>query len=943
MNPMAPVSPTSNQSPAILRSGAMTTPAQAQSTFLDQHATNGRSPTPAQLLKAMEPSFSTLLSEQVRATVDVESVWRYAQMRRNNLYYRGKQNLTLTATSSGNGMVDYRPVSGSTNMGIADRSSESAYDIVLNWFRGDVRAFNAVLGARSPNVQALARDTADETLSRRVRKANRVAQYLRSHCDFDNFHRELVYSLALNGTTYSHSRYVANAAKFGYTSIPRYEWTQVPGGENYFQCYGCGSETPASTAQGLATQDLPLPRCMTCGRPQDPSTLISPDPIPALTIKTPLQFPNGAVELSLENASTVTIPFWVKDSLSNTPWLLKETEEDKGAMCQAHPDLRESLINNVLPSPSSQQETMARYTRDLFASPTGYVIARKSERVTHSQVWYSSWVYEYIPGDRSGYFRELLYKMCPDGMRVQYANQKPFRLSNERLTKNWAACKPEPGETLVGDPYFEDYITASDTINDFLNILIESGQRSIPLIVFDPDVLQPQRIKDYANLPGEFLPARASATSDLSKAFFKAPAAEISPVLIEFIEKYMSWVRDISGITPQIWGGGGPEPTARAAELKRNQALLRLNTVWNYIRDFESATYENLAFQLARFSDGRLFTSKGTPDTLDIIEIDDIQEINKGGWKYWSEEALPMTPGQRRDWYMNLFQMAASNPGAAKLSGLDDPANLARWQETVGSADWRTPGLMEREGIMALLAVVSTLPPTPGGMAPGPTDPMTGQPLGPPTPLPPIPNTPYPMEEISLVYPPDLLLQVTREFMNGDKGSEIRETSYQTGWQNLMAFLKTLLQGQPPPPPPEMKVNLNLAGKLTDFGPPTEASILTTAGLPPAGPIPDLSAPPAPSPNDGGGPPPEGGPDGPPSPNKPPGGNGGSGGGMSSAPHHTGGRPKSPPPSPPSSSQAGMTAPPPGGIPIPPPGLAGPPPNPGPGPNGPGGLTPPPR
>jgi hypothetical protein len=781
---------------SILPPDALRTPSSTKSSFLDQFATGGRLPTPDQLLEAIKSPLSQLLRREVQSTVEIEQIWKLAQIRRLHLYSRGKQHLRL-APGGAPGIVDYSPVSNSPTLGIQDNASSQYYDSVLNWLRGDVRAFNAVLGARAPNIQALAKDTADDDISTRIRKANRVAQYLRGHVDFDNFHRELINSLALKGTTFSYSRYVTNSGLYGYTQIPRYEWSTIPGGDPYFQCWGCGSETSILDAQSIADPATGLPRCKVCGRPQDDTTLLRPEPLPALTHSTPLIYPNGAVELTLMGLDRVTVPFWIRN-LEESPWLRLEEEVHPGALMQAHTSLRDYLRNYLYGGyahgpESSAQEERARYTRELFASPSGFVTTRTNLRVTHTQVWYTPWIYEILPNDPSGDFRDLLYKLFPQGMKVQYANGRPFKLSQAKLTRNWAACKPEPSETLIGDPYFEDYIQASDTVNDLVNILVETGERTVPTIVFDPNVISADRIREFANLPGEFLPALPGASSDLSKSFFRAPAAEISPALVAFIEKFISWVRDISGMTPTVWGGGGPEPTARAAELKKNQALGRLNIVWNNVREFEARTMENLAYQVATFSNGRLFSAKGEFSSMEETEIRGVDEILKGGWKYWAEEAMPMTPGQRRDWYMNLFQMAAANPIALQISGLLDPANLARWQETVGSADWRTPGLFEREGMMMILALIAAQPPL---SSLGGIDPMSG------LPLPPQPWTPMPIDQIILVYTPDLVIKVTREFLTSDKGREIMESDYQGGWQNLLLFLQTVLTITAPPPMP---------------------------------------------------------------------------------------------------------------------------------------------
>src|SRR5206468_10522120 len=106
------------------------------------------------------------------------------------------------------------------------------------------------------------------------------------------------------------------------------------------------------------------------------------------------------------------------------------------------------------------------------------------------------------------------------------------------------------------------------------------------------------------------------------------------------------------------------------------------------------------------YSDGRLFASKGTPDSVEVVSIANLDSLLKGGWRYWIEEALPMTPGQRRDWYMQLIQMSAGGAGPlADMIGLTDPGNLKRLQETIGTQDWYVKGIKERRLINRLLSL----------------------------------------------------------------------------------------------------------------------------------------------------------------------------------------------------------------------------------------------
>jgi hypothetical protein len=438
----------------------------------------------------------------------------------------------------------------------------------------------------------------------------------------------------------------------------------------------------------------------------------------------------------------------------------------------------------------------ARQTRLLFASPTGYISLQRNKQWLWSKCFYPSTAFEVFPNDRSGQIREILYHMFPRGLEVTYVQGEPVRLQHTEIARKWTACKPEPSETIYCDPYFEDYIEAANTVNDLINMVEESAERSVPLTIFDPNYIEPDRIREYAGLPGEMIPASMGATGDFSKAFYTIRPSEVPVAVVQFIEKYIEWVRGISGITPTLWGAID-DPTAHGTEIRRNQALGRLNTLWSNIREFEAATQENTVCQYALFSKGRLVSSKGDPDSSHVVSVPHVELLLKGGWRLWAEEAMPMTPGQRRDWAMNLIQMTAA--GAAPMSGalgLMEPSNFKRLQETVGQMDWKIPGERERSLISKLVSDLSMIPPLPAQPM---LDPMSGQmiPGGPPQ-----CNSPIPIMDLFFL-DPQLVIKVSQEWMVGDAGQQVMETDYQSGWQNVLAWLRQWQMLAMPPPMPD--------------------------------------------------------------------------------------------------------------------------------------------
>lgn len=734
------------------------------------------------LVKALAPSIESFLTSDIRSQNDPEKMWQYAQLRRNHFYYTDRQHLQLT--QGGMGVLDYKPVSG--GMEPRSKNIDSPFDYSLNIYKGLIDKFVAVLGSRSPNVQAMARDLGNESQARLKRKADRLAPYLRSHWGMDAFHRHLCLSLAKNGTTFSFARWVTNKQRYGETVLPTFDIQDMPMGEAVYQCPRCGTETPEAQASSLG----PAPMCQGCGSPLGMESLQSAPMVP-----TPIQtgqqvYENGAVEMTLVTPDAALVPFWIKN-LDEAPWLLYEYEEDKGKLVQAYPQLRpmaQSEMDYLDTTPS------ARYTRDVFTSPTGYVWGRRKGRWLYSRLWLDASTYEVLPNDQSGNLRQQISEVCPEGTKITRIAGKIIDIQPDNFRRGWAACKPGPSESIYCDPYFNSLIQIQDCINDAENMVVETIERVTPLVGVANDLLDVERFREYANLPGEFVPLLVSAGTDVNKSIIKFPGAEVNPALFNFIDWLLQKGQEITGILPAIFGAGEGTQTAREAEIRRNQALAQLNTVWNEIRGFEARTYENGAYQAAKFSGGKLYSSKGSRDSVEAMEIADIEELLSPGWYYSVEESMPMTPGQRRDQAMEFLNMPPQSMGAVVLD-VGNPANLGGLMEAVGRPDWKIKNLAMRERLLDIIAQLAQQPPT---MPPPMLDPM-----GMPDPMAPPPMPQPSISPDTFLFDPMIAVETVRDYLLGEQGRELEESN-PDGFQNVLLYGQAYMAilNTPPPAPP---------------------------------------------------------------------------------------------------------------------------------------------
>jgi hypothetical protein len=759
-------------------------------------------------------ALSNLIQTKIRAESDPEQSKVFANIRRNNLYYRGMQYLSMVRLPDGS--VDYRPVSGGgmTPFTPQQGQQDEMYDNILPLFRGDVRKWCGVLGVRSPNAKCEPRTVGDDHQIRLSRIGDRALSYLRSSWKADNLQRYLAYSLAVNGTTFGYVNFVADEKKYGATEVPKLEMKMVPAGEAYFVCARCGVENPVMTAQQTN-------RCAQCEFPLGPEDFREPEMVPGLVQTSVEKYANGAVELQIATGATVKTPYYIND-LEHCPWLWYEylvnryelvrayasapRQGDNSPEAQFRRELRESLLNDSGAMSGGASTAEIRRTANTLSSPSGQPFERKS-LASLGQYFLSPGMLEAMSGDddKSGDIREQLQAKYPKGMHLIYVGSKLADVRHASIPERWTVCQPDVGDFIYRDAVFDDYIQGVDVINDTLNILIQQAEKSNPLTVFDPDVLDPDLLRNKSVQVGEFIEGKRGAGSQLSQSFFRMPSSEMNESLLKFMQFYIEKNRENVGIMPAIYGGGDADEAVGVAKIRRNQSLMQLNVPWNYMRDFWSSTYQNGIRLLAQYSNGKLVMNRG--GVIEIEELDGIWELKQGGIEVECEEAMPMTWAQRQE---QVESMLSRPPQAWPLLGLTDasgaplPANVEQMQDAVGLPDWQVPGLAARERLLDIIGQL--VKGEPMDQPPMPEFDQMGLPLPPGPPPPPQPS----IAPNTTIFDAPFAVAVLRDWLVSDKGRAAEQgllpEQSPRGFENVLAYTQAwMLIANPPPPPMPME------------------------------------------------------------------------------------------------------------------------------------------
>jgi hypothetical protein len=709
-----------------------------------------------------------IITEHVCQDVDREKVYQYAEARKNELYFRGSQYLYPVLL--GGQTADWSVTSGTMGYNQSPDQRDAEYDYVLNVIRGDGRKFIAVLGQRGPNAKAEARRTDDEAAVRRARKADIAAEYLRSCWQPEKIQRHLALSLWKNGTTFAYTPWVANGEKYGTVDVPIIDAQPVEIGEPYYRCVMCGSETPASlagTPPSCISSTCPELTVSGKGHPFQPQDLNKPPTVDVPNVVGNRTYPKGSVELHLATIFEVTVPFYSR-SIADCPWLWYEYEEHEGKLLAAFPDLRDKLGEQEWAGDSSGISAQGRLARDVASSPTGSFISPRKNRWLYSRFWLRPAMFEMVGNDE---IRTQLKKLYPQGVKVTLVQGEVAAMDAERLDDVWAMCKPDVSEYIFADAICKDYMSIQDMINDLYNLVAETMERAIPYLIADPMVLDVLQLSKQRGKPGQIIPAKAGVGARLNDSIIKAPTATVDPEVFQWMEKIHEAGREIVGVLPAIFGGGEPASTARAAELQRNQALQQLNTVWNEMRDFWSGAYFNAVRQLAShcLPDG---SNLGNFEAVDA----DFSDLLGGGYFFTTEEAIPMTWGQKRDLVMFLLQ---GGPEAWTLFGLQHPLNIAKVHDTLGMPDWKITDLDARDKVLSNIKALLEGQPQPG-QNPGEM----------------VPSIPPDVFEDDHIF----VASVIKEWCQTEDARAIRDMN-PSGYANVIAYGQASLQLSGPPGP----------------------------------------------------------------------------------------------------------------------------------------------
>jgi hypothetical protein len=652
--------------------------------------------------------------------------------------------------------------------------------------------------------------------------------------------------LFLYGVYFKWTRFVIDGAWVGYKDEPIYGDVQAKISDDHFHCLNCGqdsSETDVAQAGAMT--------CTHCGAPLSPSDFQQGETSTVIGQTGTKKKPNGLPKWSIYSPLQIdTDP--TKEFLPDVPLLALEWEVDASDIRATFPDMADEITEGV-ESATNDNASYERLVRTMVFSSSFSVTADIfAARGTYSLVWVQPNSYYRIAKDDA--FIKKLQSLFPYGLKLSMWGPLVLNVEPAVLIKEWSCCKLHRGYGLYPPSVADNVVPFNERFNAINNILDDYMERcSTGITLVDPRRIDIREMSGKPLTGGVLNPTPSvgeGVQQPLGNAIYHFQF-QMDPGLMNYLDRLWNYCQIISGIPPQVSGTGttpGVE-TGKGQKQMLDQAMGPLGDIYDAIKHEHATAGQNAieCLQVNMAYTGSLWQvieENGSEFRNDYVHLDEMQ--GRVRVKANTDEGLPMTPEQKRQWCDSIMEMAEKQNPAA-LAWLDETANQQLLNDYWGLPGSVAPGAAQRSKTLQDIRRLLQTPPTPkiGPNGVQMTDPDDGTPMYSPS-----------IAPNKWVEDYTILLPTIDQFCA--ENCDVKQQN-PMGWANVIAFKRLALdyqsqvagymaklkmqaqkEGQPPPTPNPTVQQLEAAALQDAMG--ALGNLSRQSAMPPLGPSASMAA-----------------------------------------------------------------------------------------------------
>jgi hypothetical protein len=366
---------------------------------------------------------------------------------------------------------------------------------------------------------------------------------------------------------------------------------------------------------------------------------------------------NGAAELELYSILDVSLPYEATELRGNplrlermrSKWALLDRYKSSDGASGPLDKYRDSDVPDDDYSASS---TSAAEARDAVSSPSGTGRACKSNEWRHVEYWIPPHLYNSVLNQET---RPLFQTQFPSGLYIARVGSVTVEIDHRAVEDEWAVCRVGRGEKIMERPIGADAVPVSQAIDDLFGMAIETVLRAITQTIMDSQLIDREAMGTKEAIPGEIIPTALPVDGDLSKRIYQIPPARLGDQVLPLLNAARAFMQDITGIRPELAGGGQPTQTYREAKQRRDQALVQLSPQADEMRFASEEIAEILVKLRSKYGAGTVAAQRKGAYGMET-DIADMAQLKESGWHAEANDDFPMTLADRRDAVFSLLK-----------------------------------------------------------------------------------------------------------------------------------------------------------------------------------------------------------------------------------------------------------------------------------------------
>lgn len=537
-----------------------------------------------------------------------------------------------------------------------------------------------------------AENLADMTTAKAAQEAVSIIE---RHNDAKNMLSCEGYLLYIFGVYFKWTRFKIDGSWAGYKEEPVIGDVNAELSSDHFHCTSCGADTDANSVDMSSPGNM---ACANCESKVTPSDFYPGEKATVPGVVGIKKTANGMVKWNVYSPLQIdTDP--TKESLAESHILAMDMEVDVAELRDIYPDMEDQILEGT-ESETDDNASYARLVRTQIYSSTYTVTADIfASRTTWTQVWVQPAAYRRCTDK---VFGDAMRKSYPYGCKVSLNGSLVLDIRPAVLEKEWTACKLHDGYGMYPPSVADNVVPFNERFNNLSNILDDYMERcSTGITLIDTKRLDPTQLTGKALTGGHLNPTPTigeGVQHPLSDAIYHFEF-KLDANIFNYLDRLWNYCQLIAGVPPQVSGTGttpGVE-TGKGQKQMLDQAMGSLGDIYDRIKTEHANAGQNAieCLQNNMQYTGDLWSvieENGSSFRNNYVHLDEMQ----GRVRVYpnTDEGLPMSPEQKRQWVQNMIELAKDNPVAQ--AWFDVPSNQVLASQINGLPESETPGAAQQ-------------------------------------------------------------------------------------------------------------------------------------------------------------------------------------------------------------------------------------------------------